>query len=88
MEFLFRPVIECTIIDRAPNLSGRSESHRDQRILLTFVHPVIHQEIRRSFGDRGSNTQARVVVFGVIHQPGALAGQIIIQIPQCGSKPS
>jgi len=31
------------------------------------------------FGDRGANPQARAVPLGIVDQPGALAGQILIQ---------
>src|SRR5208337_1442624 len=34
------------------------------------------------FGDRGPNSQPGTMPLGVIHQPGALAGQIAIQRPQ------
>src|SRR5208283_2996119 len=50
--------------------------------LLTFIHPAVHQEVGCPFGDRGPNSQPGTMPLGVIHQPGALAGQIAIQRPQ------
>jgi hypothetical protein len=37
-----------------------------------------------TFGERSADAQARAMAFGVIHQPGALARQIIIQRVQGG----
>jgi hypothetical protein len=46
--------------------------------MLTFVHPSVHQEVGRPFGDRGADPQSGTMAFGVIDQPVALAGQILI----------
>jgi hypothetical protein len=75
---------ENTIIDRATNLEQQVGAASRPSHLLTFVHPAIDQEIGRSFGDRGSNSQSGTVPLGVIDQPVALAGQITIKRVQGG----
>ena len=81
VKFLSVLGIERSIIDRAANLKQQVGATPGPSHLLTFVHSAVHQEIGRPFGDRCPNTQARAVAFGVIHQPGALAGQILVQRP-------
>jgi hypothetical protein len=39
---------------------------------MGFIHPAVHQEIGRPFGERSADAQARAMAFGVIHQPNQL----------------
>ena len=70
---------ECAIVDRATDLKQKIGTPPRPAYLLLLVHPPVHQEIGRAFGDRGANPQARAVPLGVVDQPGALAGQIAVQ---------
>jgi hypothetical protein len=56
LESLSEARVESTIIDRATNLKEQVGAASRPSHLLTFVHTAIHQEIGRSFGDRGSNS--------------------------------
>jgi hypothetical protein len=76
MESLSEAGAESTIIDGASNLKQQLSAASRPSHVLTFVHPPVHQEVGRPFGDRGTNPQARAVTLGVIDQPVALAGQI------------
>jgi hypothetical protein len=73
-------------MDRATNLKEQVDATSRPSHLLIFVHPTIHQEIGRSFGDRGSNSQSGTVPLSVIDQPVALAGQITIRRVQGGER--
>jgi hypothetical protein len=83
-EFLSKVGTESTIIDSATNLKQQIGPASRPPHLLTFVHPAVHQEIGRPFGDRGANSQSGTMPLGVIDQPVALASQISIQRVQGG----
>jgi hypothetical protein len=70
---------EGAIIDSATNLKEQVGAASRPPHLLTFVHPAVHQEVGRPFGDRGPYSQPGSVPLGVIDQPVALANQIAIQ---------
>src|ERR1700676_4283268 len=69
---------ERAIVDRATNLKNGVSATPCTSSLLPVVHSLVHQEIRRAFGDRCPNPQTRAVTFGVIHQPGTLSSEILI----------
>jgi hypothetical protein len=46
---------ESAIIDSATNLKEQIGAALRPSHLLRFVHPTVHQEIGRPFGDRGAN---------------------------------
>ena len=75
---------ERAIVDGATNLKQQIGAASRPAHLLGFIHSAVHQEIGRPFGERGANAQARAMALGVIHQPGALAGEITIQRVQGG----
>jgi hypothetical protein len=65
---------ESTITDRATNL--KEHRHRVATIASAGICSSDYQEIGRSVGDRGSNSEPGTVPRGIIDQPVALAGQI------------
>jgi len=79
LELLSKAGTERAIMDGAPNLQQQVGAASRPAHLLCFVHPAVHQDVGRAFGDRGAHPQARAVPLGVVDQPGALAGQIAVQ---------
>ncbi|HUB45987.1 MAG TPA: hypothetical protein VMB73_13455, partial [Acetobacteraceae bacterium] len=75
---------ESAIIDSATNLKQQIGAASRPSHLLRFVHPTIHQEIGRPFGDRRANSQSGPMPLGVVDQPVALARQVTIQRVQRG----
>ena len=84
LEFLSIGGTERAIVDGATNLQQEIGAASRPSHLLRFIHPAVHQEIGRPFGDRGSNAQSGTVAFGVIDEPIALASEITIQRVQGG----
>jgi hypothetical protein len=75
---------ESAIIDSATNLKQQIGATPRPSHLLRFVHPTVHQEIGRPFGDRGANSLSGPMPLGVVDEPVALAGQVTIQRVQRG----
>src|SRR4051812_32622434 len=75
---------ERPIVDGAANLEQAIGPSPRPAHLLRLVHPAVHQEVRRAFGDRGADPQSGPVPFGIIDQPIALATEITIQRVQGG----
>ena len=51
--------------------------------LLEFVHAPVDQEVSGAFSERCADPQPGAMTFGVINQPSALAGQIVVDPAQC-----
>jgi hypothetical protein len=79
-----KPGTECAVVDRATNLQQQIGAASRPSHLLRFIRSAVHQEVGRSFGDRGSDPQSGTVAFGVVDQPVALprepSGAIIFAI--------
>jgi hypothetical protein len=58
-ELLSETGAERSIIDGATNLKQQIGAASRPAHLLGFIHPAVHQEIGRSFGERGSDAPAR-----------------------------
>jgi hypothetical protein len=78
LELLSAIRTEGAIIDGATNLKQQIGAASRPAHLLGFIHSAVHQEVGRPVGERSADAQARAMAFGVIHEPGALAGQITI----------
>jgi hypothetical protein len=50
--------------------------------LLRFVHAAVDQEVGGPFRDRRADPQAGTMALGIVDQPGALAGQIAVDLAQ------
>jgi hypothetical protein len=85
LESLPKAGAESAIIDCAANLEQKICPSPRPAHLLRFVHPAVHQKIGCPFRDRGADPQSGPVPFGIIDQPVALAGEIIIQRVQGGT---
>ena len=84
LETLSEAGAECAIIDGASDLKQPIGAASRPSHLLRFVHPTVHQEIGRPFGDRGANPQSGAMPLGIVDQPIALTNQITIQRLQGG----
>jgi hypothetical protein len=76
------PGAECAVVDRAANLQEQIGTSSRPAHLLRLVHSPVDEEIRGTFGNRRSNTQARTIAFGVVHEPGTLAGEVVVDFVQ------
>src|SRR6188474_3419110 len=56
--------------------------------LLRFVHAAVDQEVGGAFGDRRADPQTGTVALGIVDQPGALAGQIAVDLAQRRPQPA
>jgi hypothetical protein len=56
--------------------------------LLGFVHAAVDQEVGGAFGERGTDPQTGAMAFGIVDQPGALAGQIAVDLAQRSPQPA
>src|SRR3954471_18587339 len=48
--------------------------------LLGFGHAAVDQEVGGAFRDRRADPQTGPMAFGIVDQPGALAGQITVDL--------
>ena len=79
IESLSEAGAERAIVDGAANLEQAIGAPSRPAHLLRLVHPAVHQEIGRPFGDGGTDPQAGPVPLGIVDQPLALADEIAIQ---------
>jgi hypothetical protein len=79
VESLSEAGAERPIVDGAANLQQEIGPSARPTHLLGFVHPAVHQEVGRAFGDRGPDPQSGTVPLGIIDQLVALAAEITIQ---------
>ena len=56
--------------------------------LLRFVHASVDQEVGGAFGERCADPQTGPMAFGIVDQPGALAGQITVDLAQRCPEPA
>jgi hypothetical protein len=56
--------------------------------LLGFVHAAVDQEVGGAFGERCADPQTSPMALGIIDQPGALAGQITVDLAQRCPEPA
>src|ERR687893_1692914 len=73
---------EGAVVDGAANLQQKIGTTSAPAHLLRLVHPAVHQEVGRPFGDGRPNPQAGAVTLGVIDRPVRLADQIAVQRQQ------
>ena len=79
LESLSEAGAERAVVNGAANLEQKIGSSARPAHLLQFVHPAVHQEVGRAFGDRGADPQSGTVPLGIIDQLVALAAEITIQ---------
>jgi hypothetical protein len=83
---LAEPGAERSIVDGAADLQQKAGAAPGASHLLALVHPAVHKEIRRRFGELCPDAQFGPVRFSVIDQPVALAAEIAVKLGQGGSK--
>src|SRR3954452_9589153 len=73
---------EGAVVDSAANLQQQIGTASGPTHLLGLVHPAVHQEVGRAFGDGRPNPQAGTMTLGVVDHPVGLAHQIAVQCQQ------
>src|SRR3954453_10332689 len=73
---------EGAVVDSTANLQQQSATASGPTHLLGLVHPAVHQEVGRAFGDGRPNPQAGTMTLGVVDHPVGLAHQIAVQCQQ------
>jgi hypothetical protein len=79
---------EFAVDDGAPNLEQEISTASGPPHLLGFVHTAIDQEVGGSFGERRADPQTSTMAFGIVDQPGALAGQLAVDLAQRRPQPA
>ena len=82
------PKAEPSLPLRAAQLEQEIGAAAGPSHLLGFVHAAVDQEVGRTFGDRSADPQTGTMAFGIVDQPGALAGQIAVDLAQGGPQPA
>ena len=73
---------EFTVDDGVTNLEQEIGAASGPPHLLGFGHAAVDQEVGRTFGERRTDPQTGTMVFGIVGQPNALAGQIAVDLAQ------
>ena len=84
VESLSEAGAERAVVDGAADLTQQVGAASRPAHLLRFVHPAVHQDVGRTLGQRRADPQSSPVPLGVVDQPVGLAGETVIQRPQCG----
>src|SRR4051794_5308319 len=69
---------ERAIVDGAADLQQPIGAAPRPAHLLRFAHPAVHQEVGRALGQRRTDPLSGSVPFAVVHQPIALADEIVV----------
>ena len=88
MEQLAEAGIEFDIEAGAPDLEQEVGAAAGPAHLLRFVHAAVGQEAGRTFSERCADPQTGTMAFGIVDQPGALAGQIAVDPAQRSPQPA
>src|SRR3954453_22516149 len=56
--------------------------------LLLLVHAAVDQEVGGAFGDRRADPLTGAMALGIVDQPGALAGQVAVELTQRRPQPA
>src|SRR6478752_7652085 len=75
---------ERAVVDGAADLEQPVGAAPGPAYLLRLGHPAVHQEVGRAVGQRRADPLPRPVSLGIVDQPVALAGEVVVQRPQGG----
>src|SRR3954468_742400 len=75
---------ERAIVDGTADLEQPVGAAPGPAHLLRFGHPAVHQEVGRALGQRRADPLPRPMSLGIVDQPVALAGEVVVQRPQGG----
>src|SRR4051794_31203607 len=75
---------ERAVVDGAADLEQPVGAAPGPAHLLRFGHPAVHQEVGRALGQGRAAPLPRPVSLGIVDQPVALAGEVVVQRPQGG----
>src|SRR3954453_8519 len=78
---------ELAVEGGAPDLEQEIGAAAGPSHLLRFVHAAVDQEVGGAFRDRRAGPQTGPMAFGLVDQPGALAGQIMVDLAQRRPQP-
>src|SRR5689334_12777027 len=79
---------ELAVDDGAADLEQAIGAAAGPAHLLLLVHAAVDQEVGGAFGDRGADPLAGAMTLGVVDQPGALAGEIAVDLVQRRPQPA
>src|SRR5690349_7050918 len=88
LEQLAESGAELAVDDGAADLEQEIGTAAGPAHLLLLVHAPVDQEVGGAFGDRGADPLAGAMPLGMVDQPGALAGQVAVDLAQCGPEPA
>src|SRR5690349_21595437 len=83
-----RPGAELAVDDGAADLEQAIGAAAPPVHLLLFVHAPVDQEVGGAFGDRGADPLTGAMTLGIVDQPGALAGEIAVDLAQRRPQPA
>src|SRR4051794_23471885 len=84
LETLAEAGAERAVVDRTADLEQTVGTAPGPAHLLRLVHPAVHQEVGCALGQRHADPQPGSMPLGIVDQPIALAGEIIVQYLQGG----
>jgi len=79
---------ELAVDDGATDLEQEIGAPAGPSHLLGFVHAAVAQEVGGPFCYRSADPQTGTMAFGIVDQPGALAGQIAVDLAQRRPQPA
>jgi hypothetical protein len=89
LELLCKTGAESVIIDGATNLKQQIGAASRPAHLLGFIHLAVHQEIGRSFGERGRGVQREHLLQQVSRRPiGQEGGKMCLKPTQFWRRPA
>src|SRR5690348_10965517 len=88
LEQLAESGAELAVDDGAADLEQEIGAAARPAHLLLLVHAAVDQEVGGAFGDRRADPLTGTMLLGVVDQPGALAGEIAVDLVQRRPQPA
>jgi hypothetical protein len=85
---LYEAGTELAVEDGAADLGQEIGAAAGPLHLLRFVHTPVDQEVGGCFGQCGADAETGTMTLGVVDQPGALAGRIVVDLAQRRPQPA
>src|SRR5690349_23009116 len=79
---------ELAVDDGAADLEQEIGAAAGPAHLLLLVHAPVDQEVGGAFGDRRADPLTGAMALGIVDQPGALAGEIAVDLVQRRPQPA
>src|SRR5689334_21394601 len=88
LEQLAESEAELAVDDGTADLEQEIGAAARPAHLLLLVHAPVDQEVGGAFGDRRADALAGAMPLGIVDQPGALAGQVAVELAQRRPQPA